>query len=40
VADSWIYEAVIRHSHELWSTVGYMKLFVDRDLNCGGHLVT
>jgi hypothetical protein len=27
--------AVCRQRPELWVTVGYMKLCVDRDLNCG-----
>ena len=27
-------------SPEMWSTVSYMKLCVDRDLNCGRQLVT
>ena len=35
MADSWLHEAVCRQSPELWPTVGYMKLCVDRDLNCG-----
>ena len=34
MADSWLHEAVCRQRHELWLTVGYMKLCVDRDLNC------
>ena len=35
MADSWLHEAVCRQRPELWVTVGYMKLCVDRDLNCG-----
>jgi len=36
VADSCLHEAVcIRQRPELWLTVGYMKLFVDIDLNNG-----
>jgi hypothetical protein len=31
---------VCRQSPALWPTVGYMKLCVDRDLNCGRQLVT
>jgi len=31
---------VCRQRPELWVTVGYMKLCVDRDLNCGWKLVT
>jgi len=27
--------AVCRQRPELWLTVRYMKLYVDRDLNCG-----
>jgi len=33
VGDSWFHEAVCRQRPELWVTVGYMKLFVDTDLN-------
>ena len=41
MADSCLHEAVcIRQRPELWLTVGYMKLCVDRDLNCGLELVT
>jgi hypothetical protein len=40
VADSWLYEAVRRQRPELKPRVGYMKLCVDRDLNCGRELVT
>jgi len=35
VADIWLHEAVCIQRPELWVTVGYMKLCVDRDLNCG-----
>ena len=35
MAESWLYEAVCRQRPELCVTVGYMKLCVDRDLNCG-----
>jgi hypothetical protein len=35
VADSWLHEAVCRQGPELWVTVGYMKLCVDRFLNVG-----
>ena len=38
MADSWLHEALCRQSPELWLTVGYMKLYVDRDLNCGRRL--
>jgi len=31
--------AEIMTSSELWLAVGYMKLFTDRDLNCGRYLV-
>jgi len=34
-ADICLHEAVCRQRPELWLTVGYMKLCVDRDLNCG-----
>jgi hypothetical protein len=40
VGDSWLHEAVCRLRPELWVKVGYMKLHVDRDLNCGLELVT
>jgi hypothetical protein len=33
VFDSWLHEAMCRQRPELWPTVGYMKLCVDRDLN-------
>jgi len=35
VGDSWLQEAVCRQRHELWVTVGYIKLCVDRDLKRG-----
>ena len=34
MAESWLHEAVCRQKPELWLRVGYMKLCVDRDLNC------
>ena len=40
VGESWLYVAVCRQRPELWVTVGYMKLCVDRDLNRGLQLVT
>jgi hypothetical protein len=40
VTDSWLHEAVRRQRPELWPTVGYMKLCVDRALNSGRQLVT
>ena len=33
MADSWLHEVVCIKRPELWLTVGYMKLCVDRDLN-------
>jgi len=39
VADNRLDEAVCRQRPELWVTVGYMKLCVDRDLNCRIHLI-
>jgi hypothetical protein len=33
VCDSWLHEVVGRQRPELCVTVGYMKLWVDRDLN-------
>jgi hypothetical protein len=35
VADIWLHEAVCRQRPEMWLTVGYMKLCVDRDLKSG-----
>jgi hypothetical protein len=35
-----VQEAACRQRPELCVTVGYMKLCVDRDLNCGRKLVT
>jgi hypothetical protein len=40
VCYSWLHEAVCREISELWVTVGYMTLCVDRDLNCVEHLNT
>jgi len=40
VADSWLHEALCRQRPELWSRVGYMKLCIETDLNCGRELVT
>ena len=40
MSDSWLYEAVCRRKPELWVSVGYMKLCLERDLNCGLELVT
>ena len=34
MGDSLLHEAVCRQRLELCVTVGYMKLCVDRDLNC------
>ena len=40
MVESWLHEAVSRERHGLLVTVGYMKLFVVRDLNsvCDGWL--
>jgi len=35
VGNSWLQEAVCIQRTELWVTVDYMKLCVDRDLKCG-----
>ena len=35
MADSWLHEAKCRQRQEQWLKVGYMKLSVDRDMNCG-----
>ena len=35
MGDSWLHGAVCRQRPELWLTVGYMNLCVDRDLNSG-----
>ena len=40
MAESWLPEAVCKQRPELWSAVGYKKMFVDRDLNCGRQLLT
>jgi len=37
---NWLLEAVCIQRPELWATVGYMKLCVDRNLKCGWELVT
>ena len=34
MAESWLHEAVCRQRYELWRTVGYKKLCVDRDMHC------
>jgi len=39
VCESWLYEAVCRQKHEMSVRVGYLKLCVDRELNCGWDLV-
>ena len=33
MAESWLHKAVCIQRPELWLTVGYLKLCVDRDLN-------
>ena len=40
MGESWLNEAVCRQIHELWVTVGYMKLCVERDqlLVAVGHM--
>ena len=40
MAESWLREAVCRQRPELWVRDGYMKVCVDRDLNCGRQLVS
>jgi len=37
---SKLHESVCRQRTELWSTVSYMKLCVNRDLNCGEEYFT
>ena len=39
MAERWLYEALYKRRPEVWLTVGYMKLCVDRDLNCGRYLI-
>ena len=39
MGDSWFHVVVHRQIPELCVTVGYMKLWVDRDLNGGRQLV-
>jgi hypothetical protein len=34
VIESWLHEAVCRQKPEVWVNVGYIKLFLDRDLSC------
>jgi hypothetical protein len=40
VAAIWLHEAVRRWRAELRPIFGYMKLCVDRELNCGRYLAT
>ena len=40
MGESWLNDVVYRQKHELCVAVGYMKLCVDRDLNCELKLVT
>jgi len=35
VGDSWLHEVVCIQRPEFWVKVGFMKLCVGRDLNCG-----
>ena len=35
MGESWLHDIVFIQITELWVTVGYMKLSVDRELNCG-----
>jgi len=35
LGDSWLHDAMYIQRTELWLKVGYMKLCVDKDLNCG-----
>jgi len=35
VGDSWLHEVICRQRPEMYVTVVYMKLCVDRDLKCG-----
>ena len=39
MAEGWLHEALCRQRAELWPKVSYMKLCVDRELNCGRELV-
>jgi len=39
MSESWFYEAVCRQRHELCVRVGYMKLYVDRNMKCRWELV-
>ena len=36
MAESWLHEAVCRQRHEKWLIIGYIKLCVDRNMNCAG----
>ena len=40
MGDSWLHEVECRQRPGLFLRVGYMKLCVERDLNCGWLLVT
>jgi len=40
VGNSWLDGAVCSQRPDLWLTVGYMKMCVDRDLNCVWQFVT
>ena len=40
MGESFLHEAVCREECELWGLFGNVKLCVDRNLNCGGQLVT
>jgi hypothetical protein len=35
VGNGLLHEVVFRQRDELWVKIGYMKLCLDRDLNCG-----
>jgi len=39
MSKSWLYEALSRHSPEMWPLIGYIRLCVDIDLNFGRYLV-
>ena len=40
MADSWLHDSVCRQRLEIWLTVGYMHMCVDRHMNFGEQLDT
>jgi hypothetical protein len=40
MAEMWLHEGVCRQRTELWPVFGYVKLYVDTELNCVRDVVT